>query len=122
MHATRQALDGLHQTLHAPTPTGVALGNWRWHVRQRLVALREALVLEAPGTADGWTVARGGALIRERNELVTRLAGLMPQVLEADVEIVRELVQRLIADVRHHSQRLYDLAYDEVEMEIGGSE
>jgi hypothetical protein len=31
-------------------------------------------------------------------------------------------VQRLLVDVGHHAQRLHDLAYDEVELELGGSE
>ena len=34
---------------------------------------------------------------------------------------VREL-KRLLADIAHHVQRLHDLAYDEVELELGGSE
>ena len=29
---------------------------------------------------------------------------------------------RLLTDINHHLQRLHDLAYDDVEMELGGSE
>ena len=31
-------------------------------------------------------------------------------------------LKRLVVDVNRHMQRLNDIAYDEVEMEIGGSE
>ena len=31
-------------------------------------------------------------------------------------------LKRLLTDISHHFQRLHDLAYDEVELELGGSE
>jgi len=31
-------------------------------------------------------------------------------------------LKRLLVDISHHVQRLHDLAYDEVELELGGSE
>ena len=31
-------------------------------------------------------------------------------------------MKRLLTDISHHFQRLHDLAYDEVELELGGSE
>jgi hypothetical protein len=44
-------------------------------------------------------------------------------VLETpDVEATRLELKRLVIDVNRHVQRLNDIAYDEVEMEIGGSE
>ena len=73
--------------------------------------------------ADGWLAARGGATLRERSALLTRLNSLGEQVLvEADPERVAVDVRRLINDVQHHVQRVSDLAYDEVEIELGGSE
>jgi hypothetical protein len=39
-----------------------------------------------------------------------------------DVDEVRDGLKRLLADVDHHVRREHDLAYDEVELEIGGSE
>ena len=39
-----------------------------------------------------------------------------------DVDGVRDELHRLLVDVTHHVQRLNDLAYDEVELELGGSE
>ena len=44
-----------------------------------------------------------------------------PYVCE-DLDAVHLEVQRLLVDVGHHAQRLHDLAYDEVELELGGSE
>ena len=39
-----------------------------------------------------------------------------------DVAEVRQGLKRLLVDIDHHVQRQHDLAYDEVEQEIGGSE
>ena len=49
---------------------------------------------------------------------------LGPQVLQTPPtsQALRRDLQRLVADVAHHLQRLHDLAYDEVEYELGGSE
>ena len=117
------ALHGLEQALHAPRRDGVALGTWRWTVRQRMAALRDALAGEDDAAEDGWLAARGGSAFRERNALLVRLARLGPAVLERpDAEGVRADLLRLAADVRRHVQRLHDLAYDEVEIELGGSE
>lgn len=117
------ALRGLEQAIEGPRGTGVALGNWRWTVRQRMAAVRDALVGEVSDADDGWLAARGGSAFRERNVLLGRLVALGPQILEApDVEGVRGELRRLLHDIRRHVQRLNDLAYDEVEMELGGSE
>ena len=117
------ALHGLAQTLDAQREQGVQLGNWRWVVRQRMAAVRDHLMIEGESPADGWLAARGGTMLRERNALLMRLSTLGPQVLESpEVEEIRIEVKRLVADIRHHLQRLHDLAYDEVELELGGSE
>jgi len=117
------ALQGLDQALDAPRQQGVPLGNWRWVVRQRMAALRDALAVEAARPDDGWLAARGGTAFRERNVLLDRLNRLGHVVLETgQVEDVRVELKRLVVDVHHHVQRLNDLAYDEVELELGGSE
>lgn len=117
------ALQGLDQALDAPRQCGVPLGNWRWVVRQRMAALRDALAGEAAGPDDGWLAARGGTAFRERNVILGRLNRLGHVVLETDaVEEVRVELKRLVVDVHHHVQRLNDLAYDDVELELGGSE
>ena len=117
------ALQALDQSLDAPRKPGIPLGNWRWVVRQRMGVVRDELLGEKAGSKDGWLAARGGAAFRERNALLSRLSALSTQVLETpDVETTRMELKRLLVDVNRHMQRLNDIAYDEVEMEIGGSE
>ena len=117
------ALQALDQSLDAPRKPGIPLGNWRWVVRQRMGVVRDELLGEKAGSKDGWLAARGGAAFRERNALLSRLSALSVQVLETpDVEATRMELKRLVVDVNRHMQRLNDIAYDEVEMEIGGSE
>ena len=117
------ALQALDQSLDAPRRPGIPLGNWRWMVRQRMAGVRDALVGEAAGSDDGWLAARGGSAFRERNALLSRLSTLGPEILEtADVEATRLELKRLVMDIQRHVQRVNDLAYDEVELELGGSE
>ncbi len=88
-----------------------------------MTAVRDALLRETSGSDDGWLAARGGAAFRERNTLLARLGDLGSRVLEdADVDAVQADVARIVGDVSRHLQRVNDLAYDEVEMELGGSE
>lgn len=117
------AMQGLQQALAAPRRPGVPLGNWRWRVRQQMAGVRDALVAERGHGAEGWLAAREGGILRERNSLLGRLSALGPEVLEnPDVDEVRSELLRLLVDIGHHVQRLHDLAYDEVELELGGSE
>ena len=120
---TTSALQGLAQALEAPRRPGVTLGTWRWGVRQRMAAVRDALVAETGLGGEGWLAAREIGLLRERNALLRRLSALGPQVLEnPDVDQVCSELHRLLVDVSHHVQRVRDLAYDEVALELGGSE
>ena len=117
------AMQSLSLAVAAYGAPGTSVGQWRWRVRQQLAAVRDALVAEAGNGADGWTVARQGGVLRERNTLLTRIGSLGSRVLEhPDADAVHVDVQRLLVDVGHHAQRLHDLAYDEVELELGGSE
>ena len=122
------ALSALEQAIEAPRRDpaaidSVSVGNWRWTVRQRMAAVRDVLVGEAGDPEDGWLAARGGRAFRERNVLLGRMSTLGPQVLESpDVERVRSELRRLVADIARHIQRLNDLVYDDVELELGGSE
>ena len=117
------ALRALDAALDAPRLDGVLLGNWRWVVRQRMGIVRDDLIEFTSAPDDGWLAARGGTAFRERNTLLARLGALGPAVLEsADVEPVRLELKRLVIDIGRHVQRLHDIAYDEVELELGGSE
>jgi hypothetical protein len=117
-----EALHGLEQAIVPPRP-GVPLGNWRWALRQRLAAVRDALVDENPTAADGWLAARGGQAFRERGALISRLSELADAALIApDPEALRQDLRRLIGDIGRHVQHLHDLAYDDVELELGGED
>jgi len=117
------ALRALEAALDAPHLDGVALGNWRWVVRQRMAAVRDALIGLTSAPDDGWLAARGGTAFRERNTLLGRLGALGPAVLEsAEVDPVRQELKRLVIDISRHVQRIHDIAYDDVELELGGSE
>jgi len=117
------ALNGLSQVIDAPCAPGTQAGNWRWTVRQRLGQLRDGLSHESAKAHDGWAVAREGSVLRERYALMKRISELGPLVLEnPELEAVRHDVRRLLADVHHHRQRLHDVAWDEAEVDFGGSE
>jgi hypothetical protein len=113
------AISDLQDTLSSARSSS----NWRWLVRQRLSAVRQALGDEEFQTWDGWLAARTGAADRERRQLLARIssvgAGLLDR-LEAD-RVAGE-VRRLLNDVEHYRQRVHDLVYDSVALEIGGSE
>ena len=117
------ALQRLRQTLDTLHDPDVAVGSWRWTVRQQMAGVRDALLAEAGHDGEGWLVARRGSVLRERTALLGRLSAMGPLVLESpDPDAVRIELSRLVVDIGRHAQRLHDLAYDEVELELGGSE
>jgi hypothetical protein len=98
-------------------------GAWRWNVRRQLVPVREGLLREHSPRRDAWLSARASQALRERDALLARLNDLSSQVLvTTDVAGLAAQLSRLLVDIEHHAQRLHDLAYDNVELEIGGSE
>ncbi len=99
---TEAALRALRGAVEAPTGDGVAVGNWRWTVRQRLQGLRDALTVDSTLTADPWAAAVGGALLRERNALLVRLAEASPAVLveQTAIEVALRLTP-VITDSGH---------------------
>jgi len=97
--------------------------NWRLMTRQQLAAVREALSDERFSSWDGWLAARSGTSDRERQQLLGRISALGSSVIDRlDTERVASEVRRLINDVEHYRQKMHDLVYDSVSMEIGGSE
>jgi hypothetical protein len=110
----------LEDLLRAPDSD---LGAWRWNVRRQLVPVRERLVHERSHRRDAWLSARASQALRERDTLLARLNELSSEVLvTSDVDGVAGQLSRLLVDIDHHAQRVHDLAYDDVELEIGGSE
>lgn len=96
---------------------------WRWAVRRHLVPVRDHLLGEHPDRGEAWLSARASRAQRERDALLARLSTLATQVMVTDdVEDVAGRLARFLTDAEHHDQRLHDLAYDDVELEIGGSE
>lgn len=107
-------------------PRRGAVTDWAETVRGQLRAVRDALQREATDLrrrSDGWLDARGRTTDRTRRRLVQRVASMGPRVLdrpEAETSL-REL-RRLAHDLEHYRQRVHDLVYDAVELELGGSE
>jgi hypothetical protein len=98
-------------------------GAWRWSVRRHLVPVRDRLLREHPDRREAWLSARATRALRERDQLLARLNGLTAQVMVADdIQHLADRLTRLLVDIDHHQQRVHDLAYDDVELEIGGSE
>lgn len=113
--------------LHVPltdsgAPADGVPDSWRWRARELLADLRDLLVTDSPAAADGWLAARRAGMLRERDALLARLGALGPQLLQEPAVGVRSQLDRLVVDVEHHLQRRRDLAWDEVALELGGSE
>lgn len=99
------------------------LQGWRWNVRRQLTPLRDELVHERLSRREAWLSARAARAVQERDQLLARLNHLASQVLvTSDVDALAADLSRLVADIDRHAQRVRDLAYDDVELEIGGSE
>jgi hypothetical protein len=119
MTATTAALEDLLR----PGSDRRSLSAWRWSVRRQLVPVRDRLLREHPARREAWLSARATRMLRERDELIARLNAVSAEVLSApDVDDLADRLSRLLADIARHHQRVDDLAWDDVELEIGGSE
>ena len=87
-----------------------------------LAQVRDVLAAESSASYDGWLAARGGRLLRERDLLLARLARLTELVHAAAAQAVNAELARLLEDVARHQQRVRDLQWDAVELELGGSD
>lgn len=113
------AIADLQRTLRSSRTTS----SWRLMTRNQLVAVKDALSDERFASWDGWLAARSGASDRERLQLIGRIQALGSGLLDRlDTERVASEVKRLLLDVEHYRQKVHDLVYDSVSMEIGGSE
>jgi hypothetical protein len=120
MQRFEHAIDSLEQALHSPPRLQQS---WGHIVRQRTEQVADALTAESPVAVESWLVARVGHLDRERNRLLTRLSVLGSTLADTtDLDQVRDSLCRLMRDVRHHHQRVNDLAYDALALDVGGSE
>jgi hypothetical protein len=113
------AISDLRQTLSGSRTAS----NWRLLARQQLSAVREALGDERFATWDGWLAARSSGSDRERQQLLARITALAGGLLDRlDTDRAAAEVRRLLLDVEHYRQKVHNLVYDSVSMEIGGSE
>lgn len=119
MSGLENAIKGLQQALDTPRRQHM----WRWLVRNRMSTVKEALHATRSRGGDAWLAPREISLHRERNALLSRLAVLGPAVLEDDdLESVRNELLRFVSALEHYRQRVNDLVYDSVSLELGGSE
>jgi hypothetical protein len=96
---------------------------WRWNVRRRLSEVKDALSGPQVRQADAWLAARAQSSNRVRHQLHARATTLASGVLDKlDVESILQETRRLLSDLEHYVQRLHDLVYDSVSLELGGSE
>ncbi|MFC5175587.1 hypothetical protein [Nocardioides taihuensis] len=117
------ALLDLRLALEQPPADQPVPDAWRWVVRKHLAGVRDQLAHEGAHPQDAGLAARDGALLRERDALLRRLVALgHPLLSDPEVEPVRTELRRLAADIAHHEQRLHDLVFDDIELELGGSE
>ena len=80
------AISDLRQLLSSDASTA----EWRWHVRLRLSAVRDALADPQTLRADAWLAARQGTSDRHRLQLLARVSALASGVLERlDLETIR---------------------------------
>ena len=116
-------LDTAIKELRQILGTDVTTPEWRWNVRRRLSAVKDALADPQTRMADAWLSAREGTSNRHRTQLQARVSTLAAGVLDRlDVELIVGELRRLQTDLEHHVQRVHDLVYDSVSLELGGSE
>jgi hypothetical protein len=119
MSTLDQAIHGLRQAVDGPRRHHM----WRWLVRNRISAVKEALRSDRTHGGDAWLAAREMSLQRERAELLDQLTVIGPLVLhDRDVEHVHTELARVLTRLEHYRQRVHDLVYDAVSLELGGSE
>lgn len=119
MRSLDQAILGLRQAVDAPRRHHM----WRWLVRNRISTVKDALRTDRTHGGDAWLAAREMSLQRERAELLRELAAVGPAVLHHDdVEQVHEEMCRVVNRLERYRQRVHDLVYDAVSLELGGSE
>ena len=89
-------------------------------IRERLQRVR-AMMAEPLKSRDGWLVARAEHADRDRCALLERISSMTKRISESALTsgTLTEL-RRLAHDLTRYQQRVHDLDYDAVELELGG--
>ena len=96
---------------------------WRWQVRQHLSSLKDVLARPELRSADAWLAAREHCSERQRAQLLARVQTLAAGVLDRlEADHVRSELARLGGDLERYRQRVNDLIYDSVELELGAGD
>lgn len=120
MRRLAHAVDGLRKVLLTPPRLQQS---WRYLVKQRLTWVDAALADDVGPHQEAWLSPREEQLARERTRLMARTSLLAATICDAeDVAPVRLSLERLVADLEHYLQRVNDLAYDAVDLDVGGSD
>ena len=118
MASLESAIKDLQQLLACDATSA----DWRWNVRRRLSAVKDALTAPQAQT-EAWLAPREGTSHRTRRQLQARTATLAAGVLDRlDIDVILSELCRLQTDLEHYVQRVHDLVYDSVSLELGGSE
>lgn len=118
--ALEQAIHDLESAAEDTSTASANPGAWRTAVRERLQRVRAGMA-EPLGSRDGWLVARAQHAERDRCALLERISTTTTRMSEArPTNAVLPEIRRLTRDLAHYRQRLSDLSYDAVELELGG--
>jgi len=115
-----QAIHDLESAAEDPSTASANPGAWRTAVRERLQKVRAGMT-EPLGSRDGWLVARAQHAERDRCALLERITATTTRMSEArpTTAVIPE-IRRLTRDLSRYGQRVRDLDYDAVELELGG--
>ncbi|MGN6161824.1 MAG: hypothetical protein ACTHOG_09005 [Marmoricola sp.] len=117
--ALDQAIHDLENAAEDATAARANPGAWSSAVRERLQRVRAGMT-EPLGSRDGWLVARAEHAERERRALLERITSASSRISDSRPTAVMPEIRRLTRDLTHYRQRLHDLSYDAVELELGG--
>lgn len=118
--ALDQAIHDLERAAADESAAKANPGAWRVALRDRLQRVHAGMT-EPLGSRDGWLVARMQHAERDRCALLDRISATTSRISEArTATTVLPEIRRLSQDLAHYRQRLTDLDYDAVELELGG--
>ena len=119
----RFSLEGAVQDLRRMLASDATAPEWRWNLRRRLSDVKEALGDPGAHGVEAWLLGREVTSNRCRRQLQARVATLGAGVLDRlDAATITTELRRLQTDLERYVQRLHDLVYDSVTLELGGSD